>query len=42
MTDATATREFRAAAAQSSGGQLALAQHRIGDLNRILGRFEFG
>lgn len=37
---ATATRELRAAAAQSSGAQLALAQHRTGDLNRILGRFE--
>lgn len=36
----TATRELRAAAAQSKGSQLALVEHRIGDLNRILGRFE--
>lgn len=36
----TATRELRAAAAQSSAGQLALVEHRQGDLNRILGRFD--
>jgi DNA-binding SARP family transcriptional activator len=36
----TATRELRAAAAQSTGSALALVEHRIGDLNRILGRFE--
>jgi DNA-binding SARP family transcriptional activator len=36
----TATRELRAAAAQSTGPELALVEHRLGDLNRILGRFE--
>jgi tetratricopeptide (TPR) repeat protein len=36
----TATRELQAAAAQSTGSALALVEHRIGDLNRILGRFE--
>jgi DNA-binding SARP family transcriptional activator/tetratricopeptide (TPR) repeat protein len=36
----TATRELRAAAAQSTGPALALVEHRIGELNRILGRFE--
>lgn len=35
-----ATRELRAAVSQSSGSTLALVEHRIGDLNRILGRFE--
>lgn len=35
-----ATRELRAAAAQSTGSELALVEHRLGDLNRILGRFE--
>lgn len=36
----TATQELRAAAAHSTGSALALVEHRIGDLNRILGRFE--
>jgi DNA-binding SARP family transcriptional activator/tetratricopeptide (TPR) repeat protein len=36
----TATRELRAAAAHSTGPELALVEHRLGDLNRILGRFE--
>lgn len=36
----TATRELRAAAAQSIGPQLAVVEHRLGDLNRILGRFD--
>ena len=36
----TATRELRAAAAQSEGTHLALVEHRLGDLNRILGRFD--
>ncbi|MFZ0015366.1 MAG: BTAD domain-containing putative transcriptional regulator, partial [Acidimicrobiia bacterium] len=36
----TATTELRAAASVSSGHTLALAEHRIGDLNRLLGRFE--
>lgn len=35
-----AATEFTAAAAQSSGPTLALVEHRIGDLNRLLGRFE--
>lgn len=35
-----AMRELRAAAAQSTDESLALVEHRIGDLNRILGRFE--
>jgi DNA-binding SARP family transcriptional activator/tetratricopeptide (TPR) repeat protein len=36
----TATSELRAAASHSDGETLALVEHRIGDLNRILGRFE--
>lgn len=36
----TATRELRAAASHSGDASLALVEHRIGDLNRILGRFE--
>ncbi len=36
----TASRELRTAAAQSSGPALALVEHRIGDLHRILGRFQ--
>ena len=36
----TATRELGAAAAHSIGPQLALVEQRLGDLNRILGRFE--
>lgn len=36
----TAKRELRTAAAHCSGPELALVEHRIGDLNRILGRFE--
>lgn len=35
-----AMRELRAAASHSTDGSLALVEHRIGDLNRILGRFE--
>lgn len=35
-----AGRELQAAAAQSQGATLALIEHRIGDLNRILGRFD--
>jgi DNA-binding SARP family transcriptional activator/tetratricopeptide (TPR) repeat protein len=35
-----AGRELQAAAAQSEGATLALIEHRIGDLNRILGRFD--
>lgn len=37
---ATATRELQAAASQADGATLALVEHRIGDLNRILGRFD--
>jgi len=36
----TANRELRAAVAQSAGPRLSLVEHRIGDLNRILGRFD--
>jgi DNA-binding SARP family transcriptional activator/tetratricopeptide (TPR) repeat protein len=36
----TATSELRTAAAHADGELLALVEHRIGDLNRILGRFE--
>ena len=36
----TAMQELRAAAAHSAGTELALVEHRLGDLNRILGRFE--
>jgi DNA-binding SARP family transcriptional activator/Flp pilus assembly protein TadD len=36
----TAMSELRAAASMSSDTTLALAEHRIGDLNRLLGRFE--
>lgn len=36
----TATRELQAAASQAHGATLALVEHRIGDLNRILGRFD--
>jgi tetratricopeptide (TPR) repeat protein len=36
----TANRELLAAAAQSVGSQLSLVEHRIGDLHRILGRFD--
>ncbi|HEX6219537.1 MAG TPA: AAA family ATPase [Acidimicrobiia bacterium] len=36
----TAKRELRAAASQTTGPELAVVEHRIGDLNRILGRFE--
>lgn len=36
----TAKRELRAAASHTTGPELALVEHRIGDLNRILGRFE--
>ncbi|HEU4894992.1 MAG TPA: BTAD domain-containing putative transcriptional regulator [Acidimicrobiia bacterium] len=35
----TATRELRAAASQVDGPELAHVEHRIGDLNRLLGRF---
>lgn len=35
-----AMRELRAAASHSTDESLALVEHRIGDLNRILGRFE--
>lgn len=35
-----AMRELRAAASQSSGPTLALVEHRMGDLQRILGRFD--
>jgi DNA-binding SARP family transcriptional activator/Tfp pilus assembly protein PilF len=35
----TATRELRAAASQVTGSELARVEHRIGDLNRLLGRF---
>lgn len=35
----TATRELRAAASQVTGPDLARVEHRIGDLNRLLGRF---
>ena len=36
----SATRELQAAASQSQGATLALVEHRIGDLNRLLGRFD--
>jgi DNA-binding SARP family transcriptional activator/Tfp pilus assembly protein PilF len=36
----TATRELQAAASQSQGATLALVEHRIGDLNRLIGRFD--
>ena len=36
----TATRELQGAAAQSEGPVLAVVEHRIGDLNRVLGRFD--
>lgn len=36
----TAMRELRAAASHSTDESLASVEHRIGDLNRILGRFE--
>ena len=36
----TATRELRAAASQVSGPDLARVEHRMGDLNRLLGRFD--
>lgn len=36
----TATRELRAAASQVTGPELARVEHRLGDLNRVLGRFD--
>lgn len=36
----TATKELRTAASHLTGPELAVVEHRIGDLNRILGRFE--
>ncbi len=36
----SATRELRTAASHAQGPALALVEHRIGDLDRILGRFE--
>jgi DNA-binding SARP family transcriptional activator/Flp pilus assembly protein TadD len=36
----SAMRELRAAASHSADESLAVVEHRIGDLNRILGRFE--
>jgi DNA-binding SARP family transcriptional activator/lipopolysaccharide biosynthesis regulator YciM len=36
----TAVHELRSAVSQSGGAMLALVEHRIGDLNRILGRFD--
>lgn len=35
-----ATRELRTAASHSEGSTLALVEHRIGELHRLLGRFE--
>lgn len=35
-----ATRELRTAASHAEGSTLALVEHRMGDLNRVLGRFE--
>lgn len=35
-----AMRELRTAASQSDGADLALAEHRIGEVHRILGRFD--
>lgn len=36
----TATRELRTAASRSKGATLALVEHRLGDVHRIMGRFE--
>jgi DNA-binding SARP family transcriptional activator/Tfp pilus assembly protein PilF len=36
----TATRELRAAASRATGPDLARVEHRLGDLNRVLGRFD--
>lgn len=36
----TATQELRVAASHATGPALSLVEHRIGDLNRILGKFE--
>jgi tetratricopeptide (TPR) repeat protein len=36
----TATRELRAAASRVTGPDLARVEHRLGDLNRVLGRFD--
>jgi DNA-binding SARP family transcriptional activator len=36
----TANRELQAAASQSEGATLALVEHRIGNLHRVLGRFD--
>ena len=36
----TATRELRTAASQVTGPDLARVEHRLGDLNRVLGRFD--
>jgi tetratricopeptide (TPR) repeat protein len=36
----TATQELRTAASHAEGSTLAVVEHRLGDLNRVLGRFE--